>query len=142
FSRCARSKSAWTISRKVRGVCGRYAIPTNPSYPIETFPLPPFCLNCSTACKRPCTKAGEHTHRSLAGGVLFMTREQRLALDALEAYCTTVKRLRDLRKASPKTPVPIAHILFALFAVPDDFVRLGDLVQLDFRRQIRTLKAH
>jgi hypothetical protein len=70
-----------------------------------------------------------------------MTDQQRLALDAVEAYCTAIKRLRELQRRADITPAPIAHILFAFYAVPDDFLNLGDAYKLDFRRQIRALKS-
>jgi hypothetical protein len=70
-----------------------------------------------------------------------MTREQNLALDAVEFYLATIKRLRELQKQCDRTPAPIAHILFMLYACPDEFVNLGDAYALDFRRQIRQLKS-
>jgi hypothetical protein len=70
-----------------------------------------------------------------------MTHEQRLALDACECFVTAIKRLHDLQRQSDLPPLPIVRILFAVYAVPRDLVDLGDAYSLDFRRQVRTLKA-
>jgi hypothetical protein len=69
-----------------------------------------------------------------------MTREQQLALDALENYVTTIKRLQDLQHITDG-PYVVVPILFALYDLPSQFIQLGDYYCLDFRRQIQELKS-